>query len=768
MPSHHYSLLLLVLALSAREPRLRRRTTDDDQARDAHMSTFSAAQLFLHSQSFAYAALHSPFCSGLAAGTLPREAFGAYLAQRRLLLASLRAAFSKAEARLPAAARERHAPVVAALVAGVEAESTRDAEVASRLGAADAGSTGPLSTTSEYCVLLDAAAETGSLTVLFAAAAPCMRLHAWLGRQLLAVCRDGSAATVLTPHREWLEAHASDECEALARAAEDLLDAFVAAAVGSGGATDPSASGGVGEAADAYMSAMRIEVGLFARVPGVPALGAPPAALAADFDGTLTSQPDSTPDLLRVAAEASADPDARADEVAALVAAFGVKKAAHDAEVAGLSPQQAAEARHAFEAEAYAPLAHALRGAPRHALATAGASLPLRPGAMRALGLARARGVATHVVTLCPAADCVRGALRLGGCEEVAGASTAAADVDADVTLHSSVLCFDGEGVCAGEFESVVASGADKLHALEKAGLVPARAGSTGPAGGGVAYVGDSVSDLPAMMAAGLAIAIGGDESGGGASASLQGAAAALGMSVQPLAAATVALATREGLPPPGAVLYAADGWEQISAVLLPPPPPGAGTGCGVPRVLIVAGSDSGGGAGIQVCCRAQTIPPRLILPPVPDPQTLTPPAPTPGRPQGVRSARRVWHDGGDRAHRAEHRRRAGRGGAACELRGDADGERPERHRRGRAQDGHGPVARACQGGRHSCGARRARALAQHRGGPRPRDIDWRPLGTALRGGADRALALPSGGGGDSEPAGGAGPAGHARWREDR
>lgn len=566
----------------------------------------TSSSIWSGAQPAAYAALHSPFCSGLAAGTLPREAFGAYIAQRRLLLAALRAALLKAEAQLPAATRDCHANSVAELVAGIEADSTRDAAVASQLGAADAGSTVPLAPTSEHRALLDAAADTGSLAVLFAAAAPSMRLQAWLGRRLCAVCRDG------TPYREWLEAHASDEFEALAVAAEGLLDTFVAAAVGSGRASDASASGGVGEAADAYMTAMRIEVGLFAQVPGVPPLRAPPAALAADFDGTLTCQPDSTADLLRVAAEASADPGARADELTALVAAFGVKKAAHDVAVAALSPQQAMEARHAFEAEAYAPLAHALRGAPRHALAAAGASLPLRPGAMRALGLARATGVATHVVTLCPAADCVRGALRLGGCEDAAGASTPVADVDADVALHSSVLRYDGEGVCVGEFESVVASGADKLRALEKAGLVPARAGSTCPAGGGVAYVGDSVSDLPAMMAAGLAIALGGDEDGGGASASLRGAAEALGMSVQPLAAATVALATPEGLPQPGAALYAADGWDQISAVLLPPPSPGAGTGCGVPRVLIVAGSDSGGGAGIQVSCRTHATSARL------------------------------------------------------------------------------------------------------------------------------------------------------------
>ena len=45
--------------------------------------------------------------------------------------------------------------------------------------------------------IMAAAAEQGSLGVLFAAAAPCMRLYAWLGAQLKAVARDG------TPYHEW-------------------------------------------------------------------------------------------------------------------------------------------------------------------------------------------------------------------------------------------------------------------------------------------------------------------------------------------------------------------------------------------------------------------------------------------------------------------------------------------------------------------------------------------------------------------------------------
>ena len=384
-----------------------------------------------------------------------------------------------------------------------------------------------------------------------------------------------------------LDAYASEEFEELARAAEELLDAFATG--------DAAMSEAADEAHDAYLAAMRLELSFFEQVPGVPALAPPPRALAADFDGTLTEQTDSTAALLAAAAAAAPDAAARKAEVATLVSDFLAAKKAHDAEAATLSPPAALEARAAFEVASYAPLAHALRGAPRAALRAVGEALPLRAGALRALGLARARGAAVHVITLNPSADCVRGALRLHADPTPAAqaaapteaAAPAAAPTEAGVTLHCTRLTFDDAGTCRGAFLSQIASAADKADAFRAAGLAN---GAGDGAGGGAAYVGDSVSDLPAMLLAALPIVIGGD-------AALRAAATAQGWAVAPLAAASVALATPAGLPPN--VLYEAQSWEQIAAVLLPPLAAGPAGG-GVPRVLIVAGSDSGGGAGIQ------------------------------------------------------------------------------------------------------------------------------------------------------------------------
>ena len=156
-----------------------------------------SAALWRAAEPAAVAALHCPFCSGLAAGTLPRAAFGAYIAQDHFFLAAFGDAYAKAATLLPPAVREKHGPAVAALVSGIESERAGHAASAAEWGVTDISSVEPLAATREYCALLAAAAEQGSLGVLFAAAAPCMRLYAWLGVQLKEVARDG------TPYHEW-------------------------------------------------------------------------------------------------------------------------------------------------------------------------------------------------------------------------------------------------------------------------------------------------------------------------------------------------------------------------------------------------------------------------------------------------------------------------------------------------------------------------------------------------------------------------------------
>lgn len=57
--------------------------------------------------------------------------------------------------------------------------------------------------------------------------------------------------------------------------------------------------------------------------------------------------------------------------------------------------------------------------------------------------------------------------------------------------------------------------------------------------------------------------------------------------------------AALEGRKAPGE-LFEAGSWAEIEAALFGPAPEGSGAGIAVPRVLAIAGSDSGGGAGVQ------------------------------------------------------------------------------------------------------------------------------------------------------------------------
>ncbi|MEO2106851.1 MAG: TenA family protein, partial [Actinomycetota bacterium] len=76
-----------------------------------------------------------------------------------------------------------------------------------------------------------------------AAMAPCMRLYAWLGQQLLPDLDPAS------PYADWVRTYADPEFEALAATLEDMIDRL-------GG--DP------GRMAEHYATAMRLERDFFA------------------------------------------------------------------------------------------------------------------------------------------------------------------------------------------------------------------------------------------------------------------------------------------------------------------------------------------------------------------------------------------------------------------------------------------------------------------------------------------------------------------------
>ncbi len=162
-------------------------------------------------------------------------------------------------------------------------------------------------------------------------------------------------------------------------------------------------------------------------------------------------------------------------------------------------------------------------------------------------------------------------------------------------TSNGNTTCTNSSSTAAVRSNS--SSSNSKGEAGSRAGVE-----GTNGAGGAVVYVGDSVSDLGAMLDAHYGIVV-------GANQLLRRVARRFGVAVLPLAGAPL-----DPAAVPRGVLYEAEGgWAEVRAFLFGVDWGNGAAGAGreaavgaearadtLPRVLSIAGSDSGGGAGIQ------------------------------------------------------------------------------------------------------------------------------------------------------------------------
>ena len=191
-----------------------------------------AARLWRDSADEAAAVLEQPFVRGLADGSLPREAFGVYVAQDAFFLEAFARAYALALARSP---DRKSLDAFAGLLLGVRDELRLHDAYAARWGV-DVQHVEPLPAASAYTDFLLATAALGEVGLTCAALTPCMRLYAFLGQSL-----DADAAG---PYGQWVRTYADPGFEDLARTLEGLLDRF--------GADTPSV-------AAVYRRAMRLE-----------------------------------------------------------------------------------------------------------------------------------------------------------------------------------------------------------------------------------------------------------------------------------------------------------------------------------------------------------------------------------------------------------------------------------------------------------------------------------------------------------------------------
>lgn len=195
-----------------------------------------SARLWAENADLAAEALAGPFVSHLGDGSLAREVFAGYVAQDAFFLESFARAYALALARSSDTATLL---ALADLLSGVRDELGLHASYAARWGIDMAG-VAPSSATLAYTDFLLATAATGTLSMVFAAMTPCMRLYAWLGASL--------NADAAGPYGEWVSAYADPSFEALACRLERLLD--------DRGDDGPAVTA-------AYRRAMRLEVAFF-------------------------------------------------------------------------------------------------------------------------------------------------------------------------------------------------------------------------------------------------------------------------------------------------------------------------------------------------------------------------------------------------------------------------------------------------------------------------------------------------------------------------
>lgn len=184
-------------------------------------------------------ALEHPFVRGIGYGTLPRGAFEYYVAQDAFFLE----AFAKAYALALAHSPDREGlSNFASLISGVIEELELHAGYAKKWGV-DLSKVEPGDATLAYTDFLLATASRSSVGETCAAMTPCMRLYAFLGREL-----NKEGAPKENPYSEWIEAYSDPEFENLAETLEGLLDRYAED-------TPPVRR--------AYRRAMRLEVGFF-------------------------------------------------------------------------------------------------------------------------------------------------------------------------------------------------------------------------------------------------------------------------------------------------------------------------------------------------------------------------------------------------------------------------------------------------------------------------------------------------------------------------
>lgn len=559
-----------------------------------------AKGLWEMSQKEAYCALYHPFVVSLAAGSLPLESFGNYIAQDVYYLAAFAEAYGLAidntdqpEAKDVLGRLQRHVQEeldqvhISALQSfGLELPDSvlpnaATADYTNFLlavakgefkvpegprGGGDDGLEGSESESKRKRKL--AAYTIGALT-------PCMRLYAFLGQEIM---RASSSGLGSNPYAKWVETYASADFENASRESEELLQSLASPFSGE---TDRK------NMRSLYARAMELEVDFFAAQPVssksiVPLIRSARAAntyfvLVSDFDLTCTVE-DSCPVLAR--SVLSAGDKAEVPHLEAKWQALGDQYSLEHKELLGLllpPPQQPSKEFNLqglrqvlhelsdFEREANARVVGSdfLAGLSREAVKQAGSRVAMREGCRHLLtrvaleGRSLRQNLEFHILSVCWSRSFIEGTLSSNALEFA--------------NIHCNELQFDDLHVSDGNIDRRIESAVDKEKVLEKI-LSQAEQNANQNRDSLLIYVGDSVTDLLCLLRADVGIVI-------GESSSLERMAAAFGIKMLPLYTGLLEREqksnhgdgenSRSFWPKMDGVLYRVSCWNELNAFLL-------------------------------------------------------------------------------------------------------------------------------------------------------------------------------------------------------
>jgi len=162
----------------------------------------------------AQSCLAHPFVQALGDGSLSADLFHGFVAQDTFFLRAFQKAYALALAR---SEEPEMIAVFCDLIAGGTAELKVHHAYATELGIS-LQSVVPNPACGAYTDFLLRTAWHASLAEIVAAMTPCMRLYAYLGRDLVRTCGPHH------PYRRWIETYSGDEFQGLADRLEALLD----------------------------------------------------------------------------------------------------------------------------------------------------------------------------------------------------------------------------------------------------------------------------------------------------------------------------------------------------------------------------------------------------------------------------------------------------------------------------------------------------------------------------------------------------------------